>query len=397
MLRVRLASLRGLPIRRTREQWSTFAVFLSAARSDLNPIFSDNKIKLGIFHINGPGGARTLVPENFKPSWDDSVDAAIAADEAGFEAIVPYSRWTSEATPGHQSGTTFEPFTWAAGIGSRLRHSCVMSTCHVMHVHPIFAAKAVATADHICNGRFALNVVCGWIPSDMKMFGHADIGVAGRYAYADEWTAILKRLWTEDTEFDFEGKYLKVESGYSRPHPIQKPYPALMNAGGSDEGQNFVGKHCDIAFIRTETHEWMKNRAASYRRFVAEAHGRAVQIWIQAYVVQRDSYVEAIRYVDYYAVEQADRAHVDAIMKIRNRPLSPEENATYRRNLGAGPGGLPLLGNAHDIANELIALSRLGIDGVLMTWVDVRESVRRFGREVVPLLEQAGYRKPLRQ
>ena len=365
--------------------------------SDRNPIFNDNRIKLGLFHINGPGGARTLVPENFAPTWENSLCAALAADEAGFEAIVPYSRWTSEATPGHQSGTTFDPLTWAAGIGTRTHRSCVMSTCHVMHIHPLVAAKAVATIDHMCGGRFALNIVCGWVPGDMTMFGHINIGNAGRYAYADEWTTVLKRLWTEDTEFDFAGTHLAIKRGYSSPHPVQKPHPPLMNAGGSDEGQNFVGKHCDIAFIRTETHERMKTRAARYRQFVAETYGRAVQVWIQAYVVQRDSRAEALRYVDHYAVEQVDRAHVDSIMAIRNYPLSPEERAVYRRNLGAGPGGLPLLGNAQDIAEELIALSHLGIDGVLMTWVDVIDGVRRFGREVVPLLEQAGYRNPMRQ
>ena len=368
---------------------------IGKTRSKLNPVFNANKIKLGLFHINGPGGARTLVPENFKLTWDNSLDAAVAADQAGFEAIVPYSRWTTEATPGHLSGTTFEPLTWAAGIGSRTRYSCVMSTCHVMHVHPVFAAKAVATIDHMCNGRFALNVVCGWMPNDMKIFGHADIGISGRYAYADEWTTIVKRLWTEDAEFDFEGAYLNVVRGYSRPQPIQTPFPALMNAGGSDEGQNFVGKHCDIAFIRTETRDWMRNRAASYRQLVAETYGREVQIWIQAYVVHRDSYDAAVRYVDHYAVEHADRAHVDAIMKIRNRPLSAKDNAIYRRNLGAGPGGLALLGNAQNIADELIALNELGIDGVLMTWVDPNEGVRAFARDIIPLLEQAGYRAPL--
>ena len=366
------------------------------AKIDVNPIYNANRIKLGVFHINGEGAAKTFVPERFHLTWDNSLDAALAADEAGFEAIVPFSRWTSEVDPGHLSGTSYESLTWAAGIGGLTRHACVMSTCHVMHMHPVFAAKAITTIDHVARGRFALNVVCGWVPDDMTMFGHADLGVAGRYAYADEWIAILKRLWTEDKEFDFYGKYLKIERGYSMPRPIQQPYPALMNAGGSDEGQNFVGKHCDIAFIRTETHEWMRNRAANYRKFVADSYGREIQIWIQAYVVQRDSYAEAVKYVDHYAVENADHAHVESIMRRRNRPLSAEENVIYRRNLGAGPGGLPLLGNAEDIARQMMELSDLGIDGFLMTWVDYRDGVRRFGREVIPLLEQAGFRRPFR-
>jgi hypothetical protein len=39
-------------------------------------------------------------------------------------------------------------------------------------------------------------------------------------------------------------------------------------------------------------------------------------------------------------------------------------------------------------------MSRAGIDGVIMTWVDYIDGVKRFAREVLPLLEQAGLRKP---
>ncbi len=363
-------------------------------RTETNPLFNANKIKLGVFTINGSGGARTLVPEKFKLTWENSLDVAMAADEAGFEAIVPYQRWTSEAGPGHRSGSSYECLTWAAGIGARTSRSCVMSTTHVMHIHPAVAAKMISTIDHICNGRFAVNIVCGWVPDDMTMFGHADLGSEGRYGYADEWITLLKRLWSEPDSFDFRGRYIEMEGGYSEPKPIQFPFPGLMNAGGSEDGQAFVAKHCDIAFIRTENHERMRERAANYRRMVAEKYGREVQIWIQAYVVQRDSYDEAQAYLNHYAVEQADHAHIDATLKLRNIQLSSAEEAVYRRNLGAGPGGLPLLGNAEDIANEMLKLSSLGIDGFLMTWVDFHNGVRQFGREVIPLLERAGVRLP---
>ena len=139
------------------------AVLPDHARTNLNPIYNANRIKLGVFHINGEGAAKTFVPERFDLTWDNSLDAALAADQAGFEAIVPFSRWTSEVDPGHLSGTSYESLTWAAGIGGLTRHACVMSTCHVMHMHPVFAAKAITTVDHVARGRFALNVVCGWV------------------------------------------------------------------------------------------------------------------------------------------------------------------------------------------------------------------------------------------
>jgi len=39
-------------------------------------------------------------------------------------------------------------------------------------------------------------------------------------------------------------------------------------------------------------------------------------------------------------------------------------------------------------------MSRAGVDGVIMTWLDYTDGVRRFARDVLPLLEEAGLRKP---
>ena len=43
-------------------------------------------------------------------------------------------------------------------------------TVHVPLVHPLYAAKAMATVDHISGGRAGLNIVCGWNPKEFGMF-----------------------------------------------------------------------------------------------------------------------------------------------------------------------------------------------------------------------------------
>ena len=64
-----------------------------------NPLFSANRLKLGIFGTNGKGGASTLVPEAYNPPWPAVVATAQAADAAGFEAIVGYARWKPYGRP----------------------------------------------------------------------------------------------------------------------------------------------------------------------------------------------------------------------------------------------------------------------------------------------------------
>ena len=62
-------------------------------RNVTNPIFNDNRMKLGIFCTNGRGASMTTVPEQKETDWAESLRTAKMADAAGFEAIVPFARW----------------------------------------------------------------------------------------------------------------------------------------------------------------------------------------------------------------------------------------------------------------------------------------------------------------
>ena len=71
----------------------------------------------------------------------------------------------------------------------------VFGTVHAPMVHPVFAAKQMATIDQIGAGRFGLNIVCGWNPSEFGMFGIDEQAHDDRYAYGDEWWRIVRALW----------------------------------------------------------------------------------------------------------------------------------------------------------------------------------------------------------
>lgn len=51
-----------------------------------------------------------------------------------------------------------------------------------------------------------------------------------------------------------------------------------------------------------------------------------------------------------------------------------------------------MVGRADQIAARLQMLSDCGIDGVLLTWIDYQDGLRRFASDVLPLLEQQGLR-----
>jgi alkanesulfonate monooxygenase SsuD/methylene tetrahydromethanopterin reductase-like flavin-dependent oxidoreductase (luciferase family) len=356
-------------------------------------------MKLGVFAFNGGAATMTTVPEQYELTWPNTLDVAREADQAGFEALVPYARWRSFVGPEHRSGRVFETLTWAAALAAQTTQSAVMSTCHVPLVHPLLAAKAAATIDHISNGRFALNIVCGWFEPEIEMFNAPRLDHERRYGYADEWVTILKQLWTDDEMFDLPGQYIGVSGALSQPKPIQKPYPALMNAGGSESGRRFVARHCDIAFVVPRRHDdaVIKEQVDQYREFAWREANRDVQVWSSGYVAQADSYAEALKFVDYYAIEHGDDPHADAFIResiTRSRVVAPDALRTLRRSVKAGTGGIPLLGSATDIVARLERLSGCGLDGLLLVWMDFQNGIRRFNREVLPVMEQAGLRHP---
>ncbi|WP_156677695.1 LLM class flavin-dependent oxidoreductase [Sphingomonas profundi] len=366
-----------------------------------NPIFNANRMKVGIFCTNGKGAALTTVPEAYVATWASSVETARIADDAGFEAIVPYARWKGYVAgqPDHITGHVMEPFTWAAGIAQATRHSAVFATSHAPTIHPILAAKQAVTVDLISGGRFGLNVVGGWNKPELEMFGAALREHDQRYDHLAEWTEIVERLWRDDQAFDFAGKFFTVLEGISLPKPVQRPRPPIMNAGGSARGQRFACEYADMCFviIKSERPEKIREQVDAYKTMAREEFGRDIQIWTNAFVVQDEDQDAAERYLHRYSVEYEDRDAADAWMKAQQEQtqLMPREAlAAFRQRFVAGAGGFPLVGTADRIAERLELLAECGIGGVLLTWVDYVAGMQHFVRDVLPLMERACLRSP---
>jgi dimethylsulfone monooxygenase len=365
-----------------------------------NPIFNDNKLKLGTFCTNTIPNM-SFVPEILKPTWRNTLACAKLADEAGLEAIVPIARWKGylDNKPDHPSNIILETFTWAAAVAASTKYSAVFSTSHAPTMHPVLVAKESATIDAISGGRFALNIVGGWNRREFDMFGIDLLEHDQRYVYLEEWLDLLRRLWTSHDEFDYQSRNFRLKKAISRPQPIQPGGVPVMNAALSPVGMRFSAKFSDIGLIspRGATPEDWRPEVENYKKMAREEFGREIQLWTNCAVTQRDTQKEAEDYLRRYSEEYLDTEVMDSLMltisKENNIPTDSPALAFMRRRMAVGAGH-PLVGTAQSIAEELAAISRIGIDGVILTWVDYVDGVGRFNRGVLPLLEQAGLRKP---
>ena len=367
-------------------------------RRAINPAFNRRKLKLGTFQSNLDYGCLMAdVEGRLKISWRNTVALAKLADAMEFEALVPVARWRGFGGKLNPQGPGFETYTWASGIAASTEKAGVVATSHCSINHPIIAAKQATVIDHISNGRMILNIVTGWNKPEIDMFGIEMKPHGDRYDMAEEWLGIVKRLWTEDDEFDHEGKFYKIVKGYLQPKPIQAPYPAIMNAGGSERGRQFACKYCDIVFTALGSPNFQQNKAQidGYRKLAREEYGREVAVWSSANIIQAETEAEARRYYDYVVKEKGDWDAVTFALSTMgiNAKTFPLEAMEHLKELFiAGWGSYPLTGTREQIVDGLKMLSAMGLDGLLLSWPRFEEGMREFKTETYPLLVQAGLR-----
>ena len=140
-------------------------------------------------------------------------------------------------------------------------------------MHPIVAAKAATTIDHISGGRFGLNLVMGWFTPEMDMFHGAQREHDERYAFGQEWIDLVKQLWGEEGSFNAEGTFFEGENLEAYPKPHQAPRPVLINAGNSPSGVEFSARNVDINFASLDTLENM----ATYTKTLHAQGARGVR------------------------------------------------------------------------------------------------------------------------
>ncbi|MGF6905401.1 hypothetical protein [Paraburkholderia sp. GAS348] len=56
--------------------------------------------------------------------------------------------------------------------------------------------------------------------------------------------------------------------------------------------------------------------------------------------------------------------------------------------------GYPIVGSPETVARQTTAISDADIDGILFTWVKPLEDIRRVTKDVLPIQEDYGLRRP---
>lgn len=194
--------------------------------------------------------------------WTQNRDAAIAAEAAGFDFAMAMGKWRGFGGQTDHWGASLEAVTLLSAIAPLTSRIQLWATMHAILFNPVVAAKMIATLDQISVGRAGLNIVAGAYKGEFAQMGAWDESLTheSRYDLTQEWTQILKRLWTE-ARVDFHGRHFDITDCVCAPKPLRPP--RLICAGMSPRGFDFSVREADGCFIggRSEA----ETRTASLR------------------------------------------------------------------------------------------------------------------------------------
>lgn len=370
----------------------TYEELFQARKDSGSPLFNDQPLKLGVFGANcSYGFMASMAPSNYELSWDHTKKIAQKAESLDFEAMVPIARWRGMGGPSNFNGENFETHTWAAGLAEATEKIMVFSTTHVPTKHPLVAAKESVTVDHISNGRFGLNMTMGWFAPELAMFGHDQREHDERYQVGGEWIDIIKRIWTEKENFDYDGKYFQLTSVESMPKPIQAPYPVLVNAGNSPAGLDFCARECDFNFIAFADFE--EAAATSQRvRSIAAEHKRDLGIISYGNVITADTEKE-VKQLYQHILDHGDWEVAASVSEgLGSQSGSFDQIKAMQERFITGYGGYPLIGTPEQITEQLLHMNKAGVNGFLVGFLDYLEGLDYWGERIAPLLVEAGLR-----
>ncbi len=316
--------------------------------------------------------------------WKQNRAAAIVADEMGLDFVMSMGKWRGFGGETNHWGASLESLTMMAGIAEATKRVKVWATVHPLLQNPAVTAKMITTLDHISAGRAGLNIVAGAYRDEFAQMGAWDesLGHDGRYALTQEWTTLVKRLWSEDS-VTHDGRFFHLIDCVSEPKPLSKP--DLICAGMSERGLRFAVREADACFIGGNTPE--ERRDASRRaKAVASELGKTIKTYAMCTVVYGETDKKAEDLVRHYR----DGVDMGAVVEMmRNWGMAPEKLTAAAQKQGAFMTqtvvGSPASCQAQ--IEEFVAYAEL--DGLMLIFPDYVEGLQMFGAEMLPGLKAA--------
>ena len=357
-------------------------------------------LMMGLFlPIQNGGWTPSSAPRGTDWTFDYNARLVVRAEEIGFDLAFGLAQWLGADGHGGRikyRKNTIDPLLVTSGVAALTRNIILISTVHVLYGwHPLQLAKMAATLDHMSRGRWGLNLVTGFRPNEVGMFGLAPIPHDERYAMAEEFTEIMEALWQQDSNLNWNGKYWQLKDAYASPKPVNGR-PIMVNASASDVGLAYAAKHSDLIFITSpggaDIDAAVETLPPHTKRIkeLAAAEGREVRTIINPHVICRDTEAEVQQIVQ-AILDGEDAEAVDTMVGSQKQSDAQSWRGHQRQQRVIG-GNVHVFGTPEQVVEQFVKLKAAGCDGVQINFFDYEPDMAYFAARVLPLMKQVGLR-----
>ncbi|CAM3674824.1 dimethylsulfone monooxygenase SfnG [Nocardioides zeicaulis] len=329
-----------------------------------------------------------------RTSWDYDYNKRLAqtAEQSGFDYALTQVRYTASYGAAYQHEATSLSLALLLAT-ERLK---VMSAVHPYMWHPGVLAKFIATADHLSNGRAAINVVSGWFKDEATSMGVRWLEHGERYRMAEEFIAYMRAMWTDD-HASFRGDFFQLTDFDLKPKPLDlpgRPTPEIFMGGNSTAAQGVAGRQADWYFANGNTPDGISEQIAGVAAS-ATAAGRTVKVGVNGFMVARDTEAEAhdtLEEIIAKANPEAVKGFGDAVKQAGQSTGDRKgmwQDSDFRDLVQYNDGfRTGLVGTPEQVAERMIEFKRRGVDLFLLGFLHFQEEVEHFGREVLPIVRE---------
>jgi alkanesulfonate monooxygenase SsuD/methylene tetrahydromethanopterin reductase-like flavin-dependent oxidoreductase (luciferase family) len=177
-------------------------------------------------------------------NWPGFRDAAVAADDAGWDSVWTWDHLLGIFGPWEQP--ILEGWTLLAAVGpitTRVKLGLMVGANTFRN--PGLTAKLATTLDHVSSGRAVLGIGGAWFEREHEAFGFAFGASPGeRLDWLDESVMLLRRL-LDGERFDHDGPTYTFRDALCEPRPIQARLPILIGGSGRRKTLRTVAERAD--------------------------------------------------------------------------------------------------------------------------------------------------------
>ena len=338
-----------------------------------------------------------------------------AHDEGGFDRVlVGYGAVAPEG------------WAVASAVLSNTKHLKVLVAHRPGFVQPVVLARMAATLDHLTGGgRIAIHFITGGDEADQRREGDF-VPHDARYRRTRETMSIVRRLWSEDAPFDFEGEFYRYENAFSSVKPVASGSIPLYFAGASAPAIDVGAAEADVYAFWGEPREQVTARMKTINDAAAKV-GRRLRFSLSLRPIIADTEEEAWEKAEWIAEETAARIELAKERMAGHRDtyqgLGGQQNATFsvdrdtggttsvgRKRLiamsadkdvyderlwmkvanltGAAGNSTALVGTPEQVAESMLRYYDVGITTLLLKGFDPLADAIDFGERLVPLLRE---------